>query len=378
MSNASRSEFLLDPGIAMLNHASYGVPTRRTLVEAEKLRRRIEADPIVHLGGELMARLRAETEALAGALSLDPAVTTLCANATAGAAAIIESIRLPAGATVVVFSTEYSSIIRAWERRCARSDARLLSVPVPSPLRSAEELIGRLDETVPGEIAYLQMSVVTSSTALRLPVAEVSAWTRGRGGIVVLDAAHGAGHVPLRPDAWAVDVMFGTVHKWYPTLRPVGLLWLRGPLAGEVRPAEVSLTWDADDLVERFSWPGTYDPVPRLGVRSALRQWDAWSEAGKLDDCAWLADHASGRLVEVGAIPTAAPGFTPPRLRAFILPGLAATKVKAALLDAGIRAWVGQGTDGECLLRISTHVYNEVSDIDALVHEVRGLFKARC
>src|SRR5690606_6037768 len=260
-------DFPLDPGVVMLNHASYGVTTHESMAGAERLRRGIEADPLRVLGtDELTPRLRAQADALAAAESLDPSLTTLCANATSGAAAVIDSVRPRPGAAVVVLDTEYSSVQRAWEVKCERAGAPVIRVPVPVPLDGVSELVGALDAAVPGEVAYLQLSLVSSSAAIHFPVAEISAWAGERGGRVVLDAAHGPGHVPLEPEAWNVAAMFGTVHKWYPTLRPVGLLWLDETLVDHVRPAEVSLTWDSPDLVERFSWPGTFDPVPRLGV----------------------------------------------------------------------------------------------------------------
>ncbi|MDL4773321.1 aminotransferase class V-fold PLP-dependent enzyme [Actinomadura xylanilytica] len=373
--DVSHDEFLLDPGIVMLNHASYGVTTRRVTTAAEAIRREIEADPIRRLGAELTPHLRARSDAFAVALGLDPAVVTFCANATSGAAAVIDSVEVPENASVVVLDTEYSSIARAWELKCARSGAAFIRVPVPVPLRDTTSLIAALESAVPGDVAYLQMSVVSSSAALWLPVGEAAAWARERGGHVILDAAHGPGHVPLAPDAWGAAAMFGTVHKWYPTLRPVGLLWLGGMPADQVRPAEVSLTWDSADLVERFSWPGTFDPVPRLGAGTALDQWRGWESSGCLDDCRALADLAGDLLTGIGGIPTGAPEFSPPRLRAFILPGTSAALVKPALLESGIRAWAGRGPAGECLVRVSTHVYNEPADIEVLVARLREIIE---
>lgn len=371
-------DFPLDPGVVMLNHASYGVTTHESMAGAERLRRGIEADPLRMLGtDELTPRLRAQADALAAAESLDPSLTTLCANATSGAAAVIDSVRPRPGAAVVVLDTEYSSVQRAWEVKCERAGAPVIRVPVPVPLDGVSELVGALDAAVPGEVAYLQLSLVSSSAAIHFPVAEISAWAGERGGRVVLDAAHGPGHVPLEPEAWNVAAMFGTVHKWYPTLRPVGLLWLDETLVDHVRPAEVSLTWDSPDLVERFSWPGTFDPVPRLGVECAIGQWRAWQDAGELEECRKLADLASALLVEAGAVPTAAQELTPPRLRAFLLHGLSPDEVKADLFEADVRAWVGPGAQGECLVRVSPHVYNDAGDVEKLVARVRALLRRR-
>jgi streptomycin 6-kinase len=67
-----------------------------------------------------------------------------------------------------------------------------------------------------------------------------------------------------------VDAAFGTVHKWFPVPRSVGILWTAPGLAGQVHPAEASLTYDADTLDRRFAWPGTFDPAARLVVPDAV------------------------------------------------------------------------------------------------------------
>jgi len=167
--------------------------------------------------------------------------------------------------------------------------------------------------------------------------------------------------------------MFGTLHKWFPTPRPVGFIWLATELRDAVRPAEVSLTWDASDLVERFAWPGTYDPTPRLCVGAAMERWVAWRAAGDLDRCAGLAGYASSRLGEVGGVPTSCESMRPPRMRAVVLEGPHPERVRAAMDDAEIRAWTGAGPGGETMLRVATHVYNDESDVDRLCDVVTSL-----
>jgi isopenicillin-N epimerase len=159
--------------------------------------------------------------------------------------------------------------------------------------------------------------------------------------------------------------------------RSVGLLWAKPALAGLIHPAEISLTHDAWTLAERFSWPGTYDPSARLSLPGALLQHQGWSDAGHLTRCEELADYASDALTEAGAIPTAGPGFRPPRLRAFRLPGVPAPLVRQRLLEAGIRTWIGSHSDSESLLRVATHIYNDQDDIDRLASQLSGLLAGR-
>jgi isopenicillin-N epimerase len=357
----------------MLNHASFGLCTRRVLEEAARLRRDLESDPIRHLGPGLLDRLQAVTRQLAATFGLPRDATTMTANATTGASALMRSLPLEADDTVAVLASEYSSVQRGWQLRCREAGARFRLVAMPGPLESADELVAELDAQIKGRVTVVQLSLVSSTAALLLPVRELSEWGHSRGALVVLDAAHGPGHVPLSVDDWKVDAVYGTLHKWLPTPRPLGFLSLTPELTDVVRPAEVSLTWDSPDLVDRFSWPGTYDPVPRLLLPSAVEQWDAWNEAGSIAAAAGLADRAALALARVGAVPTAGAGFLPPRLRAFLLPGVRLGDLDRECATEHVRAWTGLDRAGVTVLRLAFHVYNDDDDVLEVVALVERL-----
>jgi isopenicillin-N epimerase len=371
--NPLAAQFPLAPGLVMLNHASFGLCTRRVLQEAAELRQELESDPIRHLGPELLDRLQAVTSQLAATFGLPQDATTMTANATTGASALMRSLPLGADDTVAVLASEYSSVQRGWALRCREAGARLRLLDVPGPLESADELVARLDSQIAGRVAVVQLSLVSSTGALLLPVRELSDWGHSRGALVVLDAAHGPGHVPLRVDDWDVDAVYGTLHKWLPTPRPLGFLSLTRELTHVVRPAEVSLSWDSPDLVDRFSWPGTFDPVPRLLLPSALEQWAAWNDAGSISAAQGVADRAAEALTRVGAVPTAGAGFLPPRLRAFLLPGVARGDLDRECAAAHVRAWTGQDSAGVTVLRLAFHVYNDDDDVQPVVTMVDRL-----
>ncbi|MEO3786880.1 aminotransferase class V-fold PLP-dependent enzyme [Actinocorallia sp. B10E7] len=371
MKPSAQDDFFLAPDLVLLNHASYGLASRLVTSHADRIRQQIESDPTFFLGSHLTEHLRQATQTAAAALNLAPENTALCPNATSGAAALISSLPLAEDSVVVALETEYSSILRAWEVACTRVGATMIRVPVQLPFEGPDQLLFSLEALVPGPVTYLQMSLVSSSSAIHFPVTDIADWVHRRGGRLLLDAAHGPGHVPLEPLFWGVDAVFGTLHKWFPTLRPVGFLWLHESLAPHIKPAEISLSWDSSDLIERFSWPGTFDPVPRLSLDTAVKQWRSWHEQKLIEQCQELADHAVDLLTSVGARPTAAPSHLPPRLRGFVIDGLSVADVKGLLQEAGVRTWVGPGTAGECILRLSTHIYNDASDVETVAAQLK-------
>ena len=172
---------------------------------------------------------------------------------------------------------------------------------------------------------------------------------------------------------WNADASFATLHKWLPGPRSSGVLWMRDDLTATIRPGEVSLTWDADELGERFAWPGTYDPAPRLVLPDAIAQWHEWRAAGLFDRAAELADDFTEALAAAGAVPTAGSALRPPRLRSFLLEGVPPDRLRAALAEAGIVAPVIPHSEASSLLRIATHVYNDHDDLEAVTRLVRRL-----
>jgi isopenicillin-N epimerase len=371
-----RDKFALDPGIVMLNHASYGLASLDMLAHCGALRRELESDPNENLGAALQHRLLDIAELVASELGLpDPALCALTTSATSGAAALQRSLPLGRGDTVVMLDCEYSSVIRGWQRRCAEVGARLHVIRVPLPLRDAAELLDRLSQAVGDAVTVLQFSAITSSAALLLPVNEIAAWGRERGATVIVDAAHAPFHIDV--GSWqGVDAVFGTVHKWLPVPRSVGILWASARLAPLLRPAETSLTVDEPRLAARFGWPGTFDPASRLALPAAIQLRREWVSQGSIAQSEALADYADEALSGIG-VPSGGADLRPPRMRAFLMrhPDLAV--LKQTLLDKNIRAWSGQYDASTCLVRVATNVYNDRHDIDVLADTLRPVMTGR-
>lgn len=376
MRQSWRERFPLSPELVMLNHASYGLAPLDMLEHCAALRRTLESDPNIALGDALQAQFLSITEGVATELGLpDPACCALTTSATAGAAAVQRSLPLGEGDTVVVLDCEYSSVIRGWQRRCEETGARLRIVSVPLPLRDEAELLDHLSRTVDGGVTIFQFSAITSSAALLMPVNALAAWGHDRGATVVVDAAHAPFHIDV--GAWPdVDVVFGTLHKWLPVPRAVGILWATAELACQLRPAETSLSVDESRLATRFGWPGTFDPAPRLALPAAINLYREWNSVGAIDHCAKLADHAVDVLSAIGAVPTGGRTLLPPRMRAFLLPHNDIGALQRRLLDDDIRVWTARRDAVTCLVRVATHVYNDKADIEALADTLASAITA--
>ena len=381
-------DFPIQGDLAMFNHASYGLATHDMMRAAEAVRRELETDPNVRLGPVLQERLASALDDVCAFVGLPPSETAVVTNATTAAAAVMASLPLGRGDVVLVLDTEYSSVQRGWARRCEETGARLVTVPLRLPVHDQDDLFAQLAQVDAPSLAVAQISAVTSSAALQFPVRALAAWVHARGGLLVVDAAHGPGHLAahdwnghdgsdIAEDRGCPDIVFATLHKWLPVPRSAGLLWARADLAALIQPAEVSLSYDEPTLAARFAWPGTFDPAPRLVLPQAIHAWRRWRDVGDLTAAERIADVATDQLAALGAAPTAGTALRPPRLRAFLLPGVGYEELRDRLIAAGIRAWTGRTSDGTSLLRIATHVYTDELDVERLLDVIRKLTAGR-
>jgi isopenicillin-N epimerase len=277
-------------------------------------------------------------------------------------------MRIPAGSTVAMFDSEYSSVIRCWQMHAGRQGSAVKVIPMALPARRDDILkaVGTLD----GGVHVFVCSAVTSTAAIAMPVREISDICQAKGVRLIVDAAHMVGHMDSLLAGARPDAVFGSLHKWLPVPRPSGFLWARDGLLGSIKPATVSLTWDATSPVERFSWWGTWDPAACLTVPSGLDAIGAWVGTGHVAAAEDLAVGLSGELAGLGLIPSVEPSLAASRLRAFLVPGTAPETLKAAALSGGVRAWVGTSPANGCVLRVSTNVYNGTEDASRLCRAV--------
>src|SRR2546422_5454337 len=82
----------LEPGVAFLNHGSFGACPSEVLRHQAALRAEMEAEPVRFLGRELDDRLDAARESLATFVGADPDDLAFITNATGGVNALLRSL----------------------------------------------------------------------------------------------------------------------------------------------------------------------------------------------------------------------------------------------------------------------------------------------
>jgi len=355
----------------------------------------VTRDPrAAHHGGDA-ARAREAAAGLIGArpeqIALSPA-TTLALNVAA------DAIPLRRGDNVVTTDLEFMSVVVPWLEKCRAVEAELRVVRHEGGRIEADAVVARLDDRTRAVV----LSSVQWTNGFRLDVQRIGRECRRRGIPFVVDAIQQLGALPLDVEACAIDYLACAGHKWLTSPTGLGFVYASAGFTERFRP---TLTYAATAVPPRGDWPESwtdpdYDPIqtyalPRTAARFEIGVHHGASGAGGLAAAlgifaelgpARMADHvmalgdraAAGlRALDLEVVThldrAHRSGLTVFRAGPSPKDDLA---LRDYLLGRGIVVSV-RYTSGVGGVRVSTHVYNDESDVDRLLEAVHAWLKAR-
>jgi cysteine desulfurase/selenocysteine lyase len=299
--------------------------------------------------------------------------------------------RLREGDRILLTAMEHHSNIVPWQMIARLTGAELVYLPLTPDRRvDTSGLEGLLDERV--KVAAVSgMSNVLGSLG---PVAEVAAAARAVGALVVVDGAQLVPHLPTDVGALGADFMAFSAHKMLgPT--GIGALWGRSELLEEMEPAEgggemirdVGLyesTWA--DVPHKFE-AGTPPIAEAVGFGAAVAYLERLGMEAVRQHEVEITSYALERLAEVPDLTVYGPADLDLRggVVSFTLADVHPHDLATILDQSGVAIRAGHHCarplhrllEVPATARASFYVYNEPSDVDALVaalHEARALF----
>jgi isopenicillin-N epimerase len=270
-----RDHWGLDPGLAFLNHGSFGACPLEVLEFQTELRERLERQPVRFMVRELEGLMDGARAALARFLGAAPDDLVYVPNATVGVNSVLRSMRLGPGDELLTTSHAYNACVNVLRFVAERAGARVRVVDVPVPVRDEDALVGRVLDAVNGRTRLALLDHVSSPTAIVWPIGRLVRELRDRGVETLVDGAHGPGMIDVDLGALGAACYTGNLHKWVCAPKGAGFLWVRPDLQGSVRPAIIShgansTRTDRSRFQIEFGWTGTDDPTASLCVPRAL------------------------------------------------------------------------------------------------------------
>jgi isopenicillin-N epimerase len=361
-----RSEFLLDPEVAFLNHGSFGSCPRPVFESYQGWQRELEAEPIDFIDRRLLALLDGARAELADYVGCSPQDLAFVQNATTGVNLAARSLALGPDDEVLATDLEYGACDLAWEWVCRRAGARYVRAPIPLPIREPSEVADALFAAAGERTRAVYVSHITSSTGLVLPLEEILARARSLGLVTIVDGAHAPGHVPVSIDALGADYYSGNVHKWLNAPKGAGFVHVRPEHQDRVDAAIVSWGYtEGKSFSERIEMQGTRDPASWLAIPDAIRfqaerDWDDVRDRSRR-----LARDARCELSDLLGTEPIAPDSMLAQMAAVRLPR--SESDLSERLYAGHRVEIPVTGERSDLLRLSVAGYTTRDEIDRLL-----------
>ncbi|MFF4454488.1 aminotransferase class V-fold PLP-dependent enzyme [Streptomyces goshikiensis] len=355
--------FRLDPGIAHLNHGSFGAVPVPVQEAQAALRAEAHEDPDAFFVG-VADRIAAARSRVAAHLGADSDGIAFIANATEGANLALDAVPLAEGDEILVTDHGYGTVVAAAARR-----APVTTVPLDPYLPDEDAVREAVLAGVTPRTKVAVLDHISSPTARVIATPRLLAELAGRGVTTVVDGAHAPGML-ADPLAGGADFWFGNLHKW--GYAPPGTAVLAVAPAHRARIRPLVPSWeDGHGFPRSVEYRATADYTGWLAAPEGLDLLDRLDAATVRAHNTALAAHGAALLARI-------PGLAPlPHtdglaMRALRLPpGIAETpdgaralrEELAARLRVRVLIWPWPGGGG---IRVCGQIYNRPEEYERL------------
>jgi len=268
--------WLIDPDVVFLNHGSFGACPRAVLDAQNRLRARMECQPLQFLARDLEGLLDEARATLADFVGADAGDLAFVPNVTSGVNAVLRSIPIRAGDEVLVTDQAYGACRNALDFAAGRAGATVRVVPVPFPLAGPDDVLEAVVGAVGPRTRLALLDHVSSPTGVVFPLARLVAELAARGVDTLVDGAHAPGMLPLDLRTIGAAYYAGNCHKWLCAPKGAAFLHVRRDRQAWVRPLTISHgatspRADRSRFHLEFDWTGSDDPTAYLCVAESIR-----------------------------------------------------------------------------------------------------------
>ncbi|KAF2401698.1 PLP-dependent transferase [Trichodelitschia bisporula] len=377
---ALRDDFLFAPTFKNLNHGSFGTYPApvRTVLHSFQSAAESRPDPFIRY--TYKEALDSSRAALATTFNAPVESLVFVPNASTGVNTVLRNLVFAPGDAVVYFSTIYGACEKAVLYIAETTPAKAVRIEYTQPVEDAW-LVDALRNAVRdveaegGKVRVAIFDTITSMPGVRMPFEDLIATCRSLGVLSLVDAAHGAGQIPLDLGKLDPDFLVSNCHKWMFVPRGCALFYVPvrnqhlmrstlptshgfepAPREGVAAPKNPLPKSSKSTFVTNFEFVGTIDNAPYLCVPAALKYR---AELGGEDAIyAYLEKLAR----EGGALVAKELGTEVLENKAGTLQRCAFANVRLPLARADVEKWAEKGNEPGVEIRVIGHLERRAMD----------------
>lgn len=421
------SAFTLHPPVTYMNIGTTGSTPREVLKNHDRNYRAIALDPTLTFNTQTMRNT------IAPGFGAHPFELVLSYNTTDGMSLIFNGIVANGGDEIISTNMEHGGGNSPMNIKADRTGMVVRRINLPTnDAYSDAEVLARFQALQTANTKFIMFSSPPYLTGIRLPEKLLCEWAASQGIVSIIDGAHGTGMLNLDFHDMGVDFYAGSGHKWQCGPGGTGILYIRnqsGPAAEYANTSPLPAFWptfggystnpgatlnggirDPNDNVAATMMSRGHPNYPALqALTECCQMWDAWGRQVIEDYIVALAQYLRSRIYTIWgqqtlctpydpAIPhharVALTSFNPFSPNYDYNADLSAAEASAqvtasgnavaALREAGVvvrnvatphslRSNPAQNATGATFsrpLRISTHLFHNVRDVDNLVSKL--------
>ena len=199
----------------------------------------LESQPVQFyglLGAKDLAEKTRETAAKF--LGCDLSEIMITNSTTNGMNAVAQGIRLKADDRILATDQEHGGGLHCWEYFQKYHGAVVDKVAIPRGEYNSETIVNLIAKAITKQTKVITVSHVFSSTAIRMPITEISALARSKGIFCIVDGAQAAGAIKVNVKELGCHAYATSGHKWLMGPKGTGLLYISKDAQSSIRPMQ--------------------------------------------------------------------------------------------------------------------------------------------
>lgn len=380
MLDCQRDAFDIPRDVAYLNAASWS-PLPHAVQAAGQAGIALKARPWGITGEHIARQCNRARLAAARLINAAPEDVAIIPSVSYGVAVAGRILPIPAGDRVLVLGDDHSSPVLEWLQRAAEGGFTVDTIAAPADGDWTAATLDAIRRPGAAPLALVSISSVHWADGGLIDLDAVAQAQRAAGAMLLVDATHHAGVLPLDVTTLDPDVLIFPTYKW--VLGPYGRAFLyiakrhqggvpleqtgssRRRVSSEARPYMADLGFT--DGAKRFDM-GERDHVIGLEMAAVgmelMAEWGTEAISARLG---WLTGLLEQGLAGMG-VEIPAQGLRAPHVLSLGFPGGMRPGLIEALAERNVHVAPRLGR-----MRISPHVYNDEADVAAFLDAFRKL-----